>query len=178
MWALTLDDSGGGEWSLLLGEDAPNAPGPRNAATLSPVGGGGLLLHGGWRPQGGGVTEPGARAWWECCCTPTRHSRARDFEGGAGVRRRRRWRRIGPKRAAPWGVAAAHTTHVCSRERGAGHRFSRHPRPRRLRSSASRAPSFVLCVFCARAAACWRWVARAPPAGAAGLHPWLNVVRV
>ncbi|EOD25184.1 hypothetical protein EMIHUDRAFT_206342 [Emiliania huxleyi CCMP1516] len=50
VWALTLDDSGGGEWSLLLGEDAPNAPGPRNAATLSPVGSGGLLLHGGWRP--------------------------------------------------------------------------------------------------------------------------------
>ena len=35
---------------MLLGEDAPNAPGPCNAATLSPVGGGGLLLHGGWRP--------------------------------------------------------------------------------------------------------------------------------
>ena len=67
----------------------------------------------------------------------------------------------------PWGVAAAHTTHVCSRERGAGHSVSRHPRPRRLRSSASRAPSFVLCVFCARAAACWRWVARAPPAAGA-----------
>ena len=45
-WALTLD----GAWTQLLGDDAPGAPGPRNAATLTPLGGQELLLHGGWRP--------------------------------------------------------------------------------------------------------------------------------
>ena len=45
-WALTLD----GVWSRLLDDDAPDAPGPRNAATLTPLGDGRLLLHGGWRP--------------------------------------------------------------------------------------------------------------------------------
>ena len=35
-----------------LGDSEPNAPAPRNAATLTPVGGrpGDLLLHGGWHP--------------------------------------------------------------------------------------------------------------------------------
>ena len=48
-WALTLD--GGGVWTRLLDDDAPTAPAPRNAATLTPLGDGrGLLLHGGWRP--------------------------------------------------------------------------------------------------------------------------------
>lgn len=47
VWALTLD----GEWSMILGEDAPGAPGARNAATLTPIcTAGSLLLHGGWRP--------------------------------------------------------------------------------------------------------------------------------
>ena len=59
VWALTLDDQGGGEWSKLLDDAAPDAPGPRNAATLTPLSdgaageggsGGSLLLHGGWRP--------------------------------------------------------------------------------------------------------------------------------
>ena len=45
-WALTLD----GVWSRLLDDDAPGAPGPRNAATLTPLADGELLLHGGWRP--------------------------------------------------------------------------------------------------------------------------------
>ena len=45
-WALTLD----GAWTQLLGDDAPGPPGPRNAATLTPLGGQELLLHGGWRP--------------------------------------------------------------------------------------------------------------------------------
>ena len=35
---------------LLLPEDATDAPGPRNAATLTPLGDGDYLLHGGWRP--------------------------------------------------------------------------------------------------------------------------------
>ena len=53
VWALTLEGEGKaeGEWTQLLADDAPNAPGARNAATLTPVGGeGALLLHGGWRP--------------------------------------------------------------------------------------------------------------------------------
>ena len=37
-------------WSRLLDDDAPGAPGPRNAATLTPLADGELLLHGGWRP--------------------------------------------------------------------------------------------------------------------------------
>ena len=47
VWALSID----GEWTKLLDDDAPGAPGPRNAATLTPFGGGAeLLLQGGWRP--------------------------------------------------------------------------------------------------------------------------------
>ena len=46
VWALTVD----GEWTKLLDDDAPGAPGPRNAATLTPFGDGELLLQGGWRP--------------------------------------------------------------------------------------------------------------------------------
>ena len=47
VWALTVD----GAWTKLLDDDAPGAPGPRNAATLTPFGGGAeLLLQGGWRP--------------------------------------------------------------------------------------------------------------------------------
>lgn len=50
-WALEVDSSGKrGCWTLLLDDDAPDAPGPRNAATLTPLGGSELLLHGGWRP--------------------------------------------------------------------------------------------------------------------------------
>ena len=51
-WALTLDSEGEGQWTCLLADDAPNAPAPRNAATLTPLGGrpGELLLHGGWHP--------------------------------------------------------------------------------------------------------------------------------
>ena len=52
-WALQLDaETGDGEWIQLLGDDAPGAPGPRNAATLTPHGDneGQLLLHGGWWP--------------------------------------------------------------------------------------------------------------------------------
>ena len=50
-WALTLDGSGDAAWCKLLDDDAPGAPGPRNAATLTPLGDGeGLLLHGGWFP--------------------------------------------------------------------------------------------------------------------------------
>lgn len=52
VWALTLDSEGNGRWTCLLTDDAPNAPAPRNAATLTPFGGrpGELLLHGGWHP--------------------------------------------------------------------------------------------------------------------------------
>ena len=119
---------------------------------------------------------------------------APDFEGGAGVRRRR-WRRIGPKRAAPWGVAAAHTTHVCSRERGAGHRFQPSPAspplgpnvgeitnsvggegdacgPPRLARRVLFFVCFVLVLL--RAGGGWR-EPHPPPVP---LHPWLNVVRV
>ena len=47
VWALTVD----GTWTKLLDDDAPGAPGPRNAATLTPFGDGAeLLLQGGWRP--------------------------------------------------------------------------------------------------------------------------------
>ena len=50
-WALTLDGGGDAAWCKLLDDDAPGAPGPRNAATLTPLGDGeGLLLHGGWYP--------------------------------------------------------------------------------------------------------------------------------
>ena len=49
VWALELDGEGGA-WTQLLADDAPNAPGPRNAATLTPLPDGKLLLHGGWRP--------------------------------------------------------------------------------------------------------------------------------
>jgi hypothetical protein len=62
VWALTLAESEGGGrgalrgvWSQLIDDDdgsslsAPR-PGPRNAATLTPLGGGEFLLHGGWRP--------------------------------------------------------------------------------------------------------------------------------
>ena len=42
VWALSID----GEWTKLLDDDAPGAPGPRNAATLTPFGDGAeLLLH-------------------------------------------------------------------------------------------------------------------------------------
>ena len=54
VWALVLDANGeGATWTKLLDDDAPDAPGPRNAATLTPCGEPGkkeLLLHGGWRP--------------------------------------------------------------------------------------------------------------------------------
>ena len=49
VWALTLDGDEG-TWVQLLADDAPNAPPARNAATLTPMGSGELLLHGGWRP--------------------------------------------------------------------------------------------------------------------------------
>ena len=50
-WSLTLDACGDAVWCKLLDDDAPGAPGPRNAATLTPLGDGeGLLLHGGWFP--------------------------------------------------------------------------------------------------------------------------------
>lgn len=53
VWALVLDDgeSADGTWTRLMADDAPNAPAPRNAATLTPLGDGEtLLLHGGWHP--------------------------------------------------------------------------------------------------------------------------------
>jgi len=50
VWAITLGEDGEGEWQQLLDDDAPNAPAPRNAATLTPLGDGELLLHGGWWP--------------------------------------------------------------------------------------------------------------------------------
>jgi len=56
VWALQVGRGyEDGKWTLLLDDDAPFAPGPRNAATLSslsdgPQGEGRLLLHGGWRP--------------------------------------------------------------------------------------------------------------------------------
>ena len=50
LWAFTLGGDGSGAWKLLLPEDATDAPGPRNAATLTPLGDGDYLLHGGWRP--------------------------------------------------------------------------------------------------------------------------------
>ena len=57
-WKLTVPEDGGeATWEMLVAEsqeDAaaamPGAPGPRNAATLTPLPDGKLLLHGGWRP--------------------------------------------------------------------------------------------------------------------------------
>ena len=46
-WMLSLDEM---KWTLLADDAAPAAPGARNAASLSPIGGNKFLLHGGWRP--------------------------------------------------------------------------------------------------------------------------------
>jgi hypothetical protein len=53
-WALCFDDTDDegavARWELVADDDASGAPGPRNAASLTRLADGGLLLHGGWRP--------------------------------------------------------------------------------------------------------------------------------
>jgi len=48
VWGLDLLAEGG--WQEIVDQEAPNAPAPRNAHTLTHIGEGKLVLHGGWHP--------------------------------------------------------------------------------------------------------------------------------